>query len=54
MVSHERAVVAAEYPSRGWAKKVDNMSDIQVHAIYLKIIARQEQEKTDNDKKEKQ
>lgn len=50
MVSkHERAVVAEMYPTRGWAKKVDEMSDAQVHAIYLKIIAKQ-----DNQEKKEQ
>lgn len=48
----ERSVVAEMYPTRGWAKKVDKMSDVQVHAIYLKHIAQQEPK--DNDKKEKQ
>lgn len=52
MVSHERAVVAEQYDTEGWRKKVDQMSDGQIHAIYLRIIAKQETQ--DNDKKEKQ
>lgn len=50
MVSHERAVVAEQYDTEGWRKKVDKMSDPQVHAIYLKIIAKQET--TDNKKEQ--
>lgn len=39
--SYERGVVSELYPTRGWAKKVDKMSDAQIHAIYLKIVAQE-------------
>lgn len=37
----ERGVVAEMYPSRKWKRKVDQMPDYQVHAIYLKHMAEQ-------------
>lgn len=46
----ERGVVAEMYPSKNWKKKVDRMPDGQVHAIYLKEMAKQEAEKAKQDK----
>jgi hypothetical protein len=34
-IDRKRDFVTALYPHRGWAKKVERMSDTQVVAIYL-------------------
>ncbi len=38
-VQQQRAAIANVYPGPSWAKKVQNMSDAQVTAIYLRFVA---------------
>lgn len=33
-----RAAVANAYPGDGWASKVRNMPDKQVHAMYMRLM----------------
>ncbi|QPX62513.1 hypothetical protein SEA_TRUCKEE_49 [Arthrobacter phage Truckee] len=34
----KRDAVAKAYPGDGWSKKVQKMSDAQVHAIYMQLM----------------
>ena len=43
--SAERVELAGMYPGKGWAKKVLNMSDQQVHEALISIKKRRENEK---------
>ena len=40
--SQERVEVGKAYPGKKWAKKVLEMSDAQVHEIYVSIMRRKE------------
>jgi hypothetical protein len=35
--SREREMVKQAYPSKNWTRKVNEMSDTQVYAIYLRF-----------------
>ena len=42
--TQERVVVSEAYPGKNWARKVLEMSDEQVHEIYVSIMFRRENE----------
>ncbi len=45
--SAERCELAKMYPGQKWQKKVLNMSDAQVHAVYVSVRNRKDKEKHD-------
>ena len=44
--SPERCELARMYPGKKWVKKVSEMSDAQVHAVFVSVRNRKENEKT--------
>lgn len=50
----ERNEVACMYASRKWVHKVNQMSDEQVHAIYMKEQERKAREAEEEKKKERE
>lgn len=42
--SQERVTVAQAYPGKNWAKRVMEMSDEQVHEIFVSIMFKRENE----------
>ena len=51
--SQERCVVAKAYPGKKWTQKVLEMSDEQVHEIYVSIMFRMENERKQREAMEK-
>ena len=41
----ERCELAKMYPGKKWVKKVSEMSDAQVHAVFVSVRNRKEKEK---------
>ena len=48
--SAERCELANAYPGKNWAKKVEKMSDAQVHAVFVSVRNRQEKQKKEQKK----
>ena len=48
--SVERTVVANAHPGKRWLEKVLQMSDEQIHAIYVSIMQKKEKERNDHSK----
>lgn len=46
----ERAELSNMYPGKKWVTKVANMSDAQVHAVYIECRNRQEKKKKEAEK----
>lgn len=49
--SQERVVVAEAYPGKNWTKKVMDMSDEQVHEIYVSIMFKRKNEAKTKEKR---
>lgn len=43
--SQERCEVAKAYPGKKWTQKVIQMSDAQIHEIYVNLLKKKEKEK---------
>ena len=39
-IQQMRAAVHEAYSGNGWGRKVDNMSDVQVQAVYFSLVER--------------
>lgn len=51
--SQERVTVAQAYPGKNWAKKVLDMSDEQVHEIFVSIMFKRQNEQKQKEAKAK-